>query len=138
MVWINTAAAITAAWLTAWSMGFPPLAIAMGAVSTALLLANAIAQTVVISQQRAPQFATGSWDVPTTGPAILHGGEIVTPKPIADSIRSGDAYLGSGAGAGGDVVMVMDGRQVGRVVRERNSRFARSIGARSYSMAGAY
>ncbi|MFA5378144.1 MAG: hypothetical protein WC455_20495 [Dehalococcoidia bacterium] len=138
MVWINTAAAITAAWLTAWSMGFPPLAIAMGAVSTALLLANAIAQTAVISTQQAPAFATGSWDVQHTGPAILHGGEIVTPKPIADSIRSGDAYLGSGSGGGGDIVMVMDSRQVGRVVRERNSRFARSIGARSYSMAGAY
>jgi hypothetical protein len=119
------------------SLPFPANVIA-GAVVVALSNAMMAVNLAMIQQQRPPMYATGSWDVPTTGPAILHGGEIVTPKPIADSIRSGDAYLGSGAGAGGDIVMVMDGRQVGRVVRERNSRFARSIGARSYSMAGAY
>lgn len=112
--------------------------IALGAAMAAVVAAIGGVQLGMIASQSPPAFATGSWDVQHTGPAILHGGEIVTPKPIADSIRSGEAYLGSGSGGGGDIVMVMDGRQVGRVVRERNSRFARSIGARIYSMAGAY
>lgn len=34
-----------------------------------------------------PAFQSGSWDVPSTGPAILHEGEIVVPPAAATGIR---------------------------------------------------
>jgi hypothetical protein len=134
---INMATGIAGAWVSALSMVFPPLVIAFGATMTALIAAAGITAMAQIASQTFVPLATGTTNVPQDMPAMVHQGEIIVPRPFAESIRSGDAYLGGGSG-GKDIVMVMDGRQVGRVVRDRNSRFARSIGGRSYSMAGAY
>jgi hypothetical protein len=45
-------------------------------------------------------FDTGTMDVPETGLALLHGGEIVLPKEISDVVRGGGS-IGSGIGSFG-------------------------------------
>ena len=135
-VWINTAAAITAAWLSAWSLGFPIAAIAMGAISTALLLANAGVQTALISSQRAPMFEQGSWSVPNTGPAYIHQDELIMPKPFADDFREAAQ---SGGGENIHVHLYLDGKQIHEEIVRREDKMARLLGAKSrFSFAGAY
>lgn len=136
-VWINTAAAITAAWLAAWStMILPPLAIAMGAVSTALLLANAVAQTVLITQQQPPAFAQGAWEIPNDTPAIVHAGETILPKPFAEDFR---AAMSGGGGEEIHVHLNLDGNEIHKAVVKRDKKQARLAGAVSrMSYAGAY
>lgn len=36
-----------------------------------------------------PSYAVGTYNVPATGPAILHAGEMVLPRPMADAMRRG-------------------------------------------------
>lgn len=136
MVWVNTAAAIVAAWLSAWSLGFPIAAIAMGAVSTALLLANAAAQTALISTQTGPAFAQGAWDIPSDMPAVVHQGETILPRPFAEDFRE------AMAGGGTEEISVnlhLDGEQIHKAVVKRDKRQARLAGATSrMSYAGAY
>ena len=43
-------------------------------------------------------FAVGSYSIPSDMPANVHAGEMIIPKTFADSIRSGEATLGSGGG----------------------------------------
>jgi hypothetical protein len=43
-----------------------------------------------------PKFQTGAWEVPRTGPAIVHAGEMIVPARVAEQIRSGAAVLGGG------------------------------------------
>ncbi|MFA5589791.1 MAG: tape measure protein [Lysobacteraceae bacterium] len=42
-----------------------------------------------------PSYAVGTYNVPATGPAILHAGEMVLPRPMADAMRQG-AFGGGG------------------------------------------
>jgi phage-related minor tail protein len=55
-------------------------------------------------------FAEGAWSVPSTGPAIVHAGEMVIPAGPADVVRDwfgpGMDSLMAGAGAGGDQINV--------------------------------
>ena len=62
-----------------------------------------------------PKFATGSWSVPNTGPAIVHQGEMIIPADVASRLRNfggmiggggGPAMLASGGGGGGLVIQV--------------------------------
>lgn len=137
MVWVNTAAAITAAWLAAWSLGFPPLALAMGIISTALLLANAGVQTAVISRQQAPAFAQGAWDLPADTPAQLHKNEMVMPAPYAQDFRQ--AVEGGGGAEEIHVHLELDGNEIHQAVVRRENKMAKLLGAKSrFSYAGAY
>jgi len=133
---IDMAAGIAGAWVSALSMVFPPLVIAFGAVMTALIVAAGVTSMATIASQKFTPLATGTTNVPHDMPAIVHQGEIIVPRPFAESIRSGEATLGGGGG--GDIVLEVNGRNLGRVTREENSRFARRLGIRSYAMARAY
>jgi hypothetical protein len=43
-------------------------------------------------------FATGSTDIPSDMPAVVHNGEGIVPKTFMDGIRSGDVALTSSDG----------------------------------------
>ena len=137
MAGIQMAMAIMGAWSGAFSsIPFPPAAAILAGVMTALIAATGAIEIAAIASQKFTPYETGSWDVPTTGPALLHGGEIVTPRPLADSIRSGDAFLGGSAG--GDLVLNVDGRQLGKIVNFRRAKQAARIGARNFATSGVY
>ena len=102
MIWINAAIGIVAAWAAAMSMGNPIAAIIMGAILTALIIAAAVAQTVVISQQTyIPEKAMGGM---AGGPTRVNeqGGEIITlpdgsqviPNDISQQIASNTGGTG--------------------------------------------
>jgi tape measure domain-containing protein len=46
-----------------------------------------------------PKFATGSWSVPNTGPAIIHKGEMVIPADVAARLRKFGGQVGGGSSA---------------------------------------
>jgi hypothetical protein len=74
-------------------------------------------------------FATGSWFVPATAPAVVHKGEMIFPADVAQSIRDG------ASGGGGDVnVRVFIGNEeistLARVEIEKSDRkFNRRVAA---------
>jgi hypothetical protein len=105
MATISFATALIAGWAGAMQLPFPA-SIIIGILTTAILSAAFATSMMMISKQQPPMFAEGSWDVPQTGPAIIHEGEIVTPKTMADSIRSGDATLGAGNANSGTTVHI--------------------------------
>lgn len=54
-------------------------------------------------------FDVGTWSVPSTGPALIHQGEIILPPGVSSAVRAGTMQVGnvggvgaSGGGAGGD------------------------------------
>lgn len=95
--------------------------------------------TIDLPDIKLPGFATGSWDVPFTGPALIHKGEMIIPADLANRLRSGQG-IGSGGSsvrgvAGGTAVIVNIGdfhgtednirelsRRLGEVVRYNNLR----------------
>ena len=127
MAVIAMAAGIAAAWADAFMIqscgGVIYAAIAAAIASTIAISASGAAQIAMISAQKYnPIYHEGSWDVPTTGPAILEGREIVVNRSLADSVRSGDAYIGKGS-AGGDVNVnvyghVLDGRGLVKTIKD--------------------
>lgn len=140
MVWVNAAAAIVAAWLAAWQMqssgGAWAAAIALGAISTGLMLAMAGVQTALISSQTGPGFARGAWDIPYTMPAVVHQGETIIPRPFAEDFR--EAMAGGGAEEI-NVNLHLDGDLIHKAVVKRDKKQARLAGAVSrMSYAGAY
>jgi tape measure domain-containing protein len=46
-----------------------------------------------------PKFATGSWSVPNTGPAIVHQGEMIIPADVANRLRKFGGQVGGGSAA---------------------------------------
>ncbi|MCX7563782.1 tape measure protein [Xanthomonadaceae bacterium XH05] len=67
------------------------------AMATANGLLARIADNAMASNAAAgiPSYAVGTYNVPQTGPAILHAGEMVLPRPMADAMRQG-AFGGGG------------------------------------------
>lgn len=55
-------------------------------------LLDRIASNTAASNSAAgvPSYAVGTWNVPATGPAILHAGEMVLPVPMANAWRNGN------------------------------------------------
>lgn len=67
--------------------------------------------TIDLPDIKLPGFATGSWNVPMTGPALIHKGEMVIPADLAARLRGGQG-IGSGgrlvaAAAGGGQAIVI-------------------------------
>ena len=58
-----------------------------------------------------PGFATGSWNVPNTGPALIHKGEMVIPADLAARLRGGQG-MGNPRGGytqpGGGITVVVN------------------------------
>jgi hypothetical protein len=57
-----------------------------------------------------PAYAAGTWDVPETGPAILHEGEVVLPRVMADQFRGG--RLGGDASARRLEALIQQGNEL--------------------------
>lgn len=83
-------------------------------------------------------FATGSWFVPATAPALVHKGEMIFPADVAQSIR--DMASGGGNGSGGqftgelyldsgELLGIVDGR-IERSDRKFNQRVQAGTGRR--------
>ncbi|MCE9561885.1 MAG: phage tail length tape measure family protein [Planctomycetes bacterium] len=67
---------------------------------------------------------TGAWEIPATGPALLHPGEMVVPRKFADDLRS------NGGLGGGDVhlhVHAMDAGSVKKLFMENGAAIASAI-----------
>ncbi len=131
MVWVNALAAVAAAWLTAFQIqssgGVWAAAIAMGAVSTALLLANAAVQTAMISQQQAPSFAVGTNYVQESGLAYIHKGEEIKPaKAVAGYTESQTPQITQQIVINGDIYGTKD---FDRAVYEAMKKFKHVGGA---------
>lgn len=67
---------------------------------------------VTIDLPKIPGFATGAWNVPATGPALVHKGEMIIPSDIATRLRGGMG-MGSGGGmlapsGGGNVYVIVN------------------------------
>jgi hypothetical protein len=102
---VTTQAGITATSATADSAtvtgalatGFASVVSAIGIETTTLagLLTAEFAKPSVLGTT----FATGTANVPFTGMALVHAGEIIIPANIASQIRSGTAYAGVAGGA---------------------------------------
>ena len=106
--WINTFLAVTKV--------LSQLGIFGPAAAGVIITAGAL-QTKKIASQQPPKYETGEWEVPNTGPAIIHKGEMILNKPTADMVRS--AASGQTAGnttvnnymvKGDDFVSVMEKR----------------------------
>lgn len=84
----STAQAVMAAWAAG------PI---IGPISAALALATSAIQLAALEMARPqpPSFAVGAWDVPQDMLANIHAGEMILPKPFAESVRSGEGSFGA-------------------------------------------
>lgn len=84
----STAQAVMAAWAAGSIIGpiMGALAIATGAIQLAAL---------EMARPQPPSFAVGAWDVPQDMLANIHAGEMILPKPFAESVRSGEGNFGA-------------------------------------------
>ena len=84
----STAQAVMAAWAAG------PI---IGAISSALAIATGAIQLAALEMARPqpPSFAVGAWDVPQDMLANIHAGEMILPKPFAESVRSGEGNFGA-------------------------------------------
>lgn len=84
----STAQAVMAAWAAGGIVGpiSAAIAIATGAIQLAAL---------EMARPQPPSFAVGAWDVPQDMLANIHAGEMILPKPFAESVRSGEGGFGA-------------------------------------------
>ncbi|MBN8428532.1 MAG: hypothetical protein J0L65_13785, partial [Xanthomonadales bacterium] len=73
-------------------------------------LLDRIASNTAASNSAAgvPSYAVGTWNVPATGPAILHAGEMVLPVPMANAWRNGNI----GSQGGSDAAVIAELRRI--------------------------
>ena len=78
--------------MAAYAAGFPA-----GAIMAALAIATGAIQLAALEMARPqpPSFAVGAWDVPQDMLANIHAGEMILPKPFAESVRSGEGNFGA-------------------------------------------
>ena len=103
--WINTFQGMTKAYA---QLGV------FGGIGAGVIFGAGILATRKIAAQKPPEYAVGSFNVPATGPAIVHKGEMITSQSTAEAIRSGDATLSSGGG-GKDISVYVDGDQLFKI-----------------------
>ena len=103
------------------------------AMDTVTVLLDRIAANAAAANNAAniPSYAVGTWNVPQTGPAILHAGEMVLPVPMARAWREGDI---GGGGSGGDT-RALEAR-LDRVI-ERLDRLDRTTAVAGQQVSGA-
>ena len=127
--WINTFLAVTKvmAQLGIYGLAAAPIIIAAGAL-----------QTKKIMSQKPPEFAVGSYDVPYTGPAIVHKGETILNKPIAESVRRGDLSIGSNQ-QNRPIIVQVDGKTLFEINEGYRDNASQNMGATgSFNVGSAY
>lgn len=101
-----------------------------GVAGAAVVAAAGALSVKNITKQKPPEFAVGSMNVPNTGPAVVHQGEIIVPKTMADSVRSGDASLtGGGGGGGGNYTFQVDGKTFFEINEVHRDEAAQNMGS---------
>ena len=70
--------------------------------------------------------------------ANIHKGEQIIPKPIADSIRSGQATLGGGGASQQPIIVQVDGQTLFEINEKRRTDQANMMGASNYSQRSIY
>jgi len=128
-----------AAYSSALVLG-PILGPAVGAVNAAAATALGFAKLKMINETPLPSYAVGSWAVPYDMKAQIHQGEMIVPKTMADSVRSGEATVG--AGGGGNTIIVQ-GSLIDRegflsAMNDANMEIKRRTGVDSYSRKSVY
>lgn len=129
--WINIALAVTKV-LSQLGVFGPPAA--------AVIMAAGVLQTKKIAAQKPPEFAVGQWEIERTMPAVVHAGEMIIPKPFAESVRSGEASV-TGAGAeSGDkhYHLNIDGRPLFEFVESSREERAGNVGKKNYAEISVY
>lgn len=100
------------------------------------------------------QFAVGTWDVPSDMAAIIHKGEVITPKTFADSMRSGDtamvtpkymsqlaSMIAQNSGGNTNVIVqgsVVDAQGLLDIVDTQRAKKARNLGTNDYQTKSVY
>ena len=113
-----------------------PLAIGAAASTTAL----GLAKIKLIADQPLPSFDVGSLNIPKDMTAKIHKGEMIIPKPFAESVRSGEATVGGGSGGINIYVQgsVIDSQGLLAIVDNAQKEKASLLGATTYTYKSAY
>jgi hypothetical protein len=111
----------------------------IGIPYAALVATTLGVQLARIKAQKPPEMAVGTWQVPRDMTATIHRGEQIIPRPMAESVRAGEAAL-VGAGGGGDrtIVLQIDGRTIGEITDGYRAQNARNMGTRDYMTRSVY
>ena len=88
-------------------------------------------------------FDVGTWSVPADMPAMVHRNEMIIPATFAQSVRSGEAVIGSGGGSGGNIYITVQGSVIDTqgllsIVDDAQADMASRMGAKRYSFKSAY
>ena len=95
--------------------------------------------TKKIAQQKPPEYAVGAFSVPTTSPAIVHQGEMIVPKPFAESVRSGEATIGGGREPMPQIILQVDGETLFTINERYRDQASLNMGSSgSFPVEGAY
>ncbi len=96
-------------------------ALQLTAIESTNALLSRVAMNLATSNEAAgiPSYAVGTYRVPQTGPAILHEGEMVLPRPMAQAMREGNF------GGDGNAV-VAELRSVARSLAEKLDKLERA------------
>jgi tape measure domain-containing protein len=102
-----------------------------GPAGAAIVLGAGVLSTRKIAAQKPPEFAVGSVNIPSTSPAIVHRGEMILSKPIAEGVRSGELSVGGPGAAGGmpPINVSIDGRQLFEINEEKRDEAAQNLGS---------
>jgi tape measure domain-containing protein len=113
-----------------------PLAIGAAAATTAL----GLAKVKLIADQPLPSFDVGALNIPKDMTAKIHKGEMIIPKPFAESVRSGEATVGGGSGGINIYVQgsVIDSQGLLAIVDSAQKEKASLLGATTYTYKSAY
>ncbi len=112
-----------------------PLAIGAAAATTAL----GLAKVKLIAEQPLPSFDVGALNIPKDMTAKIHKGEMIIPKPFAESVRSGEATVGGGSGIIINVQgSVIDSQGLLAIVDSAQKEKASLLGATTYTYKSAY
>ena len=112
-----------------------PLAIGAAAATTAL----GLAKIKLIADQPLPSFDVGALNIPKDMTAKIHKGEMIIPKPFAESVRSGEATVGGGSGIIINVQgSVIDSQGLLAIVDSAQKEKASLLGATTYTYKSAY
>jgi hypothetical protein len=89
--------------------------------------AAAYAQTMAY-QAAVPGFAVGAWEIPGDMMANIHKGEMILPKPFADSVRENGGFAPGGGGGDTHIhINAVDAQSVHKLFQQHGASIVASI-----------
>jgi len=104
-VLINTPAAALQTF-RAIAMPHQPWTVPLAYIAAGATAAFGAAKLKLINETPLPSYAVGTWAVPSDMTAQIHKDEMIIPKTFSDSVRKGEASIGSG---GGGITIIVQG-----------------------------